>query len=398
MRTLRWWQHALLAALLTPALFAIFTVYQFSLPDPEAFSPQVFFVAAVLLLAGAVRMGRHPLRWVYWLIVAMCLLIFLDEIAYGVELLDFQPIYIERYNFYIRDLHSSIGFLRGVLDEWLPDAGWNPALFATLMRISGVVAHGLLAMWALARHGLQAANEPAWQARILRLTLWASLLTSLATLSFLLWLPGDPKNALVLGLSPTRLAMVAGLAAAAALPAWLLWRPQRWPALQARISAWLGRRALRVAASLLLAAVALAALWYQVNASFTFLPDDLVRLERVMPAVFWAMAQAAWLWLAVQIWSGRLRNPLITMLRDVLQAFRQHPTFIYVAAALLVIFIAQLIDQNYLPLDDMLYTPNYRIQHWAGWTEETLEMIGAFLFAIAAFVMPGKPAGQKSRR
>lgn len=396
MRTLSWWQHLLLSVLATLALFAIFTVFQMRLPDPEAFSPQVFFVAAALLLAATVRMGPLPLRWVYWLITGLCIFIFLDEIAYGVELLDFQPIYIERYNFYIRDLHSSIGSLSGVLQEWLPEAGWNPALFATLMRISARVGLGLLAVWALARHGLQAAKEAAWQARILRLTLWASLLTSLITLGYLLWLPADPKNAFLFGFSPARLTVVAGLALAAALAAWLLWQPARWPALQARISAVLGRYALL--ASLLLAAVALAGLYYQIDASFHFLPDDLVRLQRMMPPVLWAMAQALLLWLAVQLWTGRLRTSVITMLRDTQQAFRQHPAFVYVAFGLFVIFVAQLIDQNLLPLDDLLYTPNYRIQHWAGWTEETLEMIGAFLFLIAAFLVPGKPAQQKSSR
>lgn len=396
MRALSWWQHILLAVLATLALFVLFTVFQVRLPDPEAFSPQVFFVAAALLLAGTVRMGPHPLRWVYWLITGLCIFIFLDEIAYGVELLDFQPIYIERYNFYIRDFHSSIGSLSGVLQEWLPEAGWNPALFATLMRITAGVGLGLLVVWALARHGLQAAKEAAWQTRILRLTLWASLLTSLITLGYLLWLPADPKNAVLLGLSLPRFAVVAGLALAAALAAWLLRQPARWPAVQARISAWLGRYALL--ASLLLAAVALGGLYYQVDASFHFLPDDLVRLQRILPPVLWAMAQALLLWLAVQLWTGRLRTPVITMLRDIQQAFRQHPAFIYVAVSLLVIFVAQLIDQNLLPLDDMLYTPNYRIQHWAGWTEETLEMIGAFLFLIAAFLVPGKPSQQKSSR
>lgn len=386
----------MLAVLATVLIFALFIVLQTRLPDPEAFSPQVFFAAAALLLAGAVRMGPQPLRWVYWLIFGLCLFIFLDEIAYGVELLDFEPIYIERYNFYIRDFHSSIGSLSGVLQEWLPEAGWNPALFATLMRITGALGLALLALWALARHGLQAANEAAWQVRILRLTLWASLLTSLGVLGYLLALPADPKNAFLLGLSLPRLAVALGLLLAAALPAWLLLQPQRWAALQARISGWLDRHALL--SSLLLAAVALGGLYYQINASFLFLPDDMVRLERVLPPVLWAMAQALWLWLAVQLWTGHLRTPLVTMVRDVLQAFRQHPTFVYVAVGLLVIFVAQLIDQNYLPLDDILHTPTYRIQHWAGWTEETLEMVGAFLFLIAALVMPGKPAPQKSSR
>lgn len=390
MRKLAWWQHALIAAVVTLLLFALYSHFQRYVPHPEDFSPQVFFVAALMLLAGCVRMGRQPLRWVYWLIFGLCVFVFLDEIAYGVELMGFEPIYIERYNFYIRDVHSSLGFVSGVLEQWLPEAGWNPSLFISLMQILlGLLALAVL-LWWLARWGLQAAGEAAWQQRTLRLTLLASLLTSLGVLVYLLLLPSDPKNTLLLGLSPLRLATVLGLLTAGGLAAWLLRQPQRWAGVQARMDAWLQRHALLT--SLVLAAGVLVGLYTLLNASFTFLPDALVRLERSLPLALWGMAQAVWLWLGVQLWTGRLRTPMSTMLRDTLQAFRQHPTFVYTAAAIVVILIAQLIDQNYLPLDELVHTPNYHIVYWGVWAEETLEMIGAFLFAMGALVMPPRAA------
>lgn len=389
LRALPWWGHALLSLLISGVIFAVFTLYQKDLPHPEDFSPQVFFVASLLLLAGCVRMGPQALRGLYWLILGLCVFIFLDEIAYGVELVGFEPIYIERYNFYIRDVHSSIGFVRGVLQEWLPEAGWNPSLFASLLRLDLALLAGLGLLWWLARWGMQAASADAWQARSLRLVLSASLLTSLVTLAYMLSLPADPKNAFLLGLSPFRLAVALGLLAASGLAAWLL-RPTRQP----RLLAWLGARMGRLAlpGSLLLAALVLAGLVFQVQASFTFLPDALVRLERILPLALWATAQALWLWLGIQLWTGRLRTPLTTLASDTLAAFRSHPSFIYVAVALGLIFVAQLIDQNYLPLDEMLHTPGYHIEYWAVWVEESLEMIGAFLFAAAALVMPGKRA------
>src|SRR5690606_4535555 len=112
MRKFSWWQHVVIALLVTVVLSILFAVYMSYLPSTEDFSPQVYFIASLMLLAGCIRMGKQPMRWLYWLLFALCVFIFLDEIAYGVELLDFQPIYIERYNFYIRDVHSSIGFAR----------------------------------------------------------------------------------------------------------------------------------------------------------------------------------------------------------------------------------------------------------------------------------------------
>lgn len=391
MRKFLWWQHLLTAVLVTVAIFAVFSQFRKDMPNPEEFSPQVYFIASLMLLAGCIRMGAQPLRWLYWLVFALCVFIFLDEIAYGVELLGFQPIYIARYNFYMRDLHSSISFVRGVLEEWLPQAGWNPALFITFLRIDLVLLLGGLAQWYLARQGLHGASEANWRARIMTLLAVASAATSLLAVGFLLWLPADPKNALLLGLSPARLAAVA---AALLYPGLLLWlsfkRPDIWQRLFVRLEATLARHPTAITAGLALAV--LAGFIFQVQASFTFLPDELVRLTRIAATVVWLMAQALWLWLAVQLWRGRLRTPVITLVRQGWQTIKNHPTLIYVGVALVIVFIAQLIDQNYLPLDELLYTPNYHIHYWATWTEESFEMIGAFLFALGALVMPARSA------
>jgi hypothetical protein len=390
MRKLAWWQHGLLALLVAAVIFAVFTLFLEHMPDPEDFSPQVYFVACLLLLAGSLRLqraGRHPLQWAYWLLLALCVLIFLDEIAYGVELLGFQPIYIERYHFYIRDLHSSIGFVQGVVGEWLQKGGWNAGLFAGLLQLNAALGAALLLLWWLMRRGLPASDEAAWRLRMLRVAAGASLLASLAALLYLLQLPADPKHGVWLGFSVARLGGLLLLAAAAGLAGWALraLRPGQ------AAPAWLARR-LPGGLQWLLAAIVLAALYFQFRAGFLSMYDELTRLARQLPLVLWAQAQALLAWLALLLWNGRLRRSLGASLRSLLQALRQNPAFIYVLVALGLILIAQLIDQNYLPLNNYISTPNYYIHDWAIWTEETFEMIGAFLFALAALVMPRTPS------
>ncbi len=396
MRRFSWWQHLLIAVLVTVVLLAVFATYAPRLPSTEDISPQIYFVASLMLLAGCIRMGKQPLRWLYWLLLGLCVFIFLDEIAYGVELMGFEPIYIEQYNFYIRDVHSSVGFAREVLAEWLPQAGWNPAVLSSFLRVDFVLLLGVLVLWLAARQGLQGASEARWQQRILRLLAGLAGLTSLLLIGFLLQLPADPKNAVLFGFSAARLGL---LAMAVLYPGLLLWlrfaQPQRWQRGLAAAERIIQRHAKALGA--VFALVLLAGLVFQLQSSFMFLPDELVRLTRVAAAVTWLMAQALWLWLALLLWRGWLRTPVVKLIRDGWQLVKDHPTLIYVGVSVLIIFIAQLIDQNYLPLDEMLYTPNYHIQYWGGWLEETLEMIGAFLFALAAVVMPPRAATRPPR-
>jgi hypothetical protein len=58
------------------------------------------------------------------------------------------------------------------------------------------------------------------------------------------------------------------------------------------------------------------------------------------------------------------------------------------ASAVLLILLAQLIDQSFIPLNTMIHTPNFHVQLWGLWTEEIFEANGAFLFTFAAFYFP----------
>jgi hypothetical protein len=66
----------------------------------------------------------------------------------------------------------------------------------------------------------------------------------------------------------------------------------------------------------------------------------------------------------------------------------REPSYFYAGAAVLLILVAQLIDQDIIPLNAMIRTPGFHVKLWGLWTEETFEMNGAFMFIAAACYFP----------
>jgi hypothetical protein len=57
-------------------------------------------------------------------------------------------------------------------------------------------------------------------------------------------------------------------------------------------------------------------------------------------------------------------------------------------SAVFLILIAQLIDKGAIPLNSLIQTPDFYVNLWGLWTEETFEMNASFLFLVAAFYFP----------
>jgi hypothetical protein len=336
------------------------------------------------VLVSFLRPPRN--HWSYLIIIALCALAFLDESGYGVEIFGWQPLYIAEHHVYIHDLHSLFDLGVELAGLQLADMRWNGALFTNfaLFDLGLVIVAGVLAV--IYRSGLQGAKEAKWQERIVQVTVFALASCGLAAAGYLLALPGDPKNAILFGYSAFRLGSVLIVLVPSLAPLAIWLRDAK--GLRAIFAKAVKMRMLPT----FLGALAFGVLVYQVYATFVFLPDDQARLERITPLLLWALAICAVLWVALAVWAGKLRRPFTSALRDFIAFLEREPAFFYTGVALALIFIAQLIDQDIIPLNTLIVTPNFHVRLWGLWTEETFEMTGAVMFILAAFFFPKSPA------
>jgi hypothetical protein len=389
-------QHAGVALLILVAAYAAFTLAPpGSLPHPEDFSPWAYLPAVLALLWACLRLGKVQHGWAYWLIFGLCLLAFLDESGYGVEILGTKPWHIARYNVDIHDIHSLLGLGWELLLDWLQKMRWDERIFAEMLGFDLALLLGGLGFTTLVRHNLAGKKEAAWQLRIQELGLTAWVVICLAAVSALLHLPSDPKNAVFLGLSAARLLSIAALLIAGGLPLLLaIGRPAAWQRGARLFAAWMKKTPGRVYA--LGVAAVLLGLGFQLYAPFVFLPDQQVLIERIAPLALWLCAAGTLVLLAARQWAGQLRQPLGRRLLELLAGLGREPAFFYAAFAVLLIAIAQLIDLEYIPLNSWIQTPGFHVRLWGLWTEETFEMVAAFEFLAAAFVFP-KPVKSKKK-
>lgn len=378
-------RHLAVAFLIVTISYTLFTLLPGTLPHPEDFSPFAYAAALVACVEIWLLVGERRRKWAYLPILLLCTLALLDEIGYGSEVLGLQPFYSQTLHIEIRDLHNVIGLAFELGSRWLSDHHWNGALFVQFLGVdAALLASGLAFGWLL-RRGMAEKKEATRQGRILWLVAGFILLAGAGASGYLLSLPQDPKNALLLGYSATRLLSAVGVLAISLLPMGYLLtlRSQKtketWAKLDGLMKA-TGSRAILAGAGL----VVLAGLVYQFYAPLAFLPDDQTRLVRFTPLALWLLAAAWFVFLGAWAWRGGLRRSWVDFFKGTGAFLVREPAYFYAGFALVLILIAQLIDRNVIPLNEMIQTPNFWVKLWGLWTEETFEMNGAFLFIAAA--------------
>jgi len=380
-------QHIGLAFLILIVSYVLFTLlHPAILPHPEDFSPWAYVVAFLFLVVACLRLPQRRGNWRYWFVLLLCTLALLDETGYGVEIFGWPPLYLPQYHLEIHDLHNLINLAAQLASQRLDALRWNGAQFFLFLVLDAALL--LLASFFLVsvRFRMARAKESAWQARILVFTsAFAAALGAIATI-YLFTLPADPKNAFIFGHSLARLVSAAFILVPSLLPLALL----TFKRAQFQKSGVQWRKKSRFAAELpsILFVSMLLALIYQLYVPFVFLPDQIARFERVTPLVLWLLAELIILWLAAMLWAGHLRKTFIELWRGFVAALAHEPVFFYAAFAVLLIAIAQLIDTGIIPLNDWIKTPNFHVQLWGLWTEETFEMTAAYEFLAASFFFP----------
>ncbi len=387
MKNLSLRQHIGLAFLILILSYVLFTLlHPAILPHPEDFSPWAYVVAFLALLVACFRLPKQRGNWRYWFILLLCTLALLDETGYGVEIFGWPPLYLPQYHLEIHDLHNLFNLAVQLASQRLDALHWNGAQFFRFLVLDAVfLMLGALFVVAV-RTPRAAAKEAQWQTRIIHLSsVFAAALGMVAAI-YLFFLPADPKNAFLFGHSLVRLASAAFILVLSLLPVALM--AFKRAQFQKSVVQW--HKKSRFAAELpaILFVLMLLALAYQLVVPFVFLPDQIARFERVTPLVQWLLAELFIFWLAAMLWAGHFRKPFIELWRDFVASMAREPVFFYAAFAVILIAIAQLIDVNIIPLNDWIKTPNFHVQLWGLWTEETFEMTAAYEFLAASLFFP----------
>jgi MFS family permease len=382
-------KHLGIATLILAAAYYLYTRYPTTIPHPEDMSPAVYLVATAALLFACLRLWPGSTRrqkWTYGLILLLCSIAFLDEIGWGVEVFGFTPYFSTKYNVRVYDLHSwaSIFIEMGILQ--LQAMRWDAAVFRSFLNLNTalVLAGALFVAFALRGDRLK---EKRRQAYLLKLAAWLAFALGLLAIAYLLSLPQDPANAWLFGYSLNRLGSMLFILVLSAAPLALLrWQPA---SAQKRVAALLEARASRSLLYTLLALLLIAGIAYQLYVAFAFLPDVIVRLERVTPLVIWAMALVWLFMLTALLWRRTFSQRLFPWLGNTLSALAKNPAFIYAVYAVLLIALAQIIDKGWIDLNNSAYLNRVdATQDWSVWIEENFETIAGLEFAAASLFFP----------
>ncbi len=390
-------KHVGIAVLILVVLYTLFTLFHPAfLPHPEDFSPWPDFAAFLALLWACIKLRKQPHAWAYWGIFVLCTLAGLDEIGYGTEIFGWPSLYLPKYHIEIHDLHNLINLGIQLAQMRLDALHWNGAQFIGFLLLdAALLLFGCLFL-RLLRFPAAPAKETLWQDRIVRLLIGFVAVLGAATVIYLFTLPADPKNAFLFGHSLARLASAAFIFVLSILP--LACFGFKRAGFQKSIAQRLKKLFFSLELPSFLFVLIFLAVTYQFYVPFIFLPDQIALFERITPLIQWALAELFIIWLAALVWAGHYRKPFIDLWHRFIAFNTREPAFFYAAFAVMLIFIAQLIDVDVIPLNDWIKTPNFHVQLWGLWTEEVFEMTSGFIFLVSSFFFPFNILKQKTIR
>jgi hypothetical protein len=382
------WKN-MLRPMITIGILMILSVFAFfyfpgRFPHPENFSPWGYMAAFLLALFAISRLAREErTRW-YWAYALICLFLGLEEISFGVENEWFQPIYWAKYDLTIYDFHNLIPASLRILAAEIGINTWDETLFAGHLLLDGGLILAAIAIASGVGLVLKRSGESA--ARRFSGTLIAALMlvSSLWGLSSLSRLPSDPKNALIAGYSLARLLPMLLMVAWILIVALAVWK---WfstavseDQLLTNAKKGILKNGSRIAA-LILVLGGLAQLISPINTNV----QQMVLLERVLPILYWGMAQASLVWILIKVQDGELIRALLELPKRIFGALQAHPSGVFMITALGLVAFAQLIDKDWLSVDQLFASVDFWVENWSLYIEEFFEASGGILLAAGTF-------------
>lgn len=378
-------KHLGFASLIVVLVYLLFTLLRKSLPSPEMLSPFAYLLAFGVLFRAYLRVDRSKDTRLHFLIMALCGFAFLDEISYGVEPGFVQPIYVEKYNVYIYDLHNLIGLVIELVQIFLSENRWNSGLFSRFLQMDSLaIALSLVYLFSL-RRNLQTKQLTS---RILKQLTTFLFIAGLLSIVSLASLPADPKNAWLLSYSRSRIAMMTGIFVLSATPMLVLGylRKVRGGAksLHSRLDAVFSTKKILRRLTLGSIVATFAALIYQFSTPFVLYPDQKTIIERVNPMMAWILFSFLLLLTAVQAWKGKLTRPLRGYTEPIRIYLQNNPALIYALFAIILVVVAQVNDKGWVLIGELFAFPDSGVLDWGWWTEEVFEFTAALEFYAAS--------------
>ncbi len=193
--------------------------------------------------------------------------------------------------------------------------------------------------------------------------------------------PTDPKNAWLLGLSPTRWLLIMVLLLLSLLPIALAWLRPEWKL------AWMEWARIRKPALQRMSVLfLLMGLGFQFWSPFVLRAGVDTQLARIGPLVGWGMGALLLLAIMLEGMKGSLTRPLQEYGLIIRGFFREHPPLIYFGMLFVLILLTQINDKGYAHFSDFVEFPEIGII-WDNWIEESWEALGAVEILLAAAVI-----------
>ena len=368
---------------------AVFLPFPRTIPHPEDISPHVYALAFLFAVFALLLKAKRPSFWLYLPFPLISLFLLLEEISYGVELNWVSPIYVPQLETKIYDVHNLLPEVFRALRRQLGWRNWSTELFAQYVLVDlFILALIALFIYRLRRQSAKPGSAKIRQYLLGQFFFFSSPLPFLAV-AWLLWLPKDPRNALLLSLSPVRLAMIIGLVLAGIAFLFLAAKTQKKEHLKALTSS-LEKRLTPRSVQLMewgLLAFLFAVLLFQLLIPGHSYPEKTVLLNRLNPLIAWITAQAALLLLFARTWQRRFPHPAAPAPRlpDVQGFLQRHPAYIYLGVALAQVLFAQFLDRGLISINEVIHWPAFWVENWNLVIEELLELTGAFELLAAAF-------------
>lgn len=346
-----------------------------------------FFVGFLLGGWRWFRIGNWRARWFFGLLPVISLLGLLDEISYGIELFGFQRPIWQRENVAIGDLHSLMSVVIDLVRNYFRDSNFDRNLLSHYSLIDGFIAGFVILIIFWLRYLKNSGLGEKRKMLVPKMFIGSNLVFGLGTLIWLLSIPGDPKNAWLLGFSPTRIITILGILLF--ISGWVIlgriyWYQTSWgKKVREGIDRLLNSKSGKIFIWITILIV-FSLVYYQIYLVFNPLPDLL--LSRLDPVLFLAVAVGSISLVSVIGWQGGFTRPFQDYLNIIRKFFRDYPAWIFGFYAIVLVVFAQILDK-YLPFPKDLVAIDAPFHiNWV--LEELYELLGGLFMLFGALLIP----------
>ncbi len=379
------WNHLAIAIFIIVFLPIIYFAFLEQFIDTEMLSTIGYFIAIIVSSVAIIR-AKHKISISLYIVIPLfCLLAFLEEIAYGVELFGGEYFVWDKYNVVIKDIHSLVGFyVELFLTRMRGTDGFSARFFNFLQKDLYFILMLILAFFSTRFQLLSSKSKKLLPIGLPILFFLAGLLLVADMAS----LAADPKNALLFGFSGTRILLMVAILSLSLMPLILIIIGSKNSKAHKSIQVFMERitqkKTLKYINVLFLLTLT-ASMVFQVITLINRTEWNRAIFARISPLTFFTLASFTFLWLLANSKNRLFSYSLVEYKDSINRFYRAHPAFIYGSLALALIAIAQSFDLLLLDSTEMRNSGQALIANLGQWSEDGFELTSGFLFISAGY-------------